>query len=302
MIPKLNHLAFEAKLEPIHLLREMEISPGEYEKRPAEINTAIGQAVTMESCEGSFVLGLVGNKYKVVQNQELYGALCTALKSQFNGHVDGRHQLDETILVERSSGSGSFSKAELSFPNIGADIRQLIGTKTHLQMKAGFVNTFDGSGKVRMHIGSTDLWCMNGSVVSETSKHVQMHRKGFDISKIEEWLEDATYKFWRQIDLWQMWANKVIDPDQVESLLNDAGFVGKRAKSMMEQIEHEFANRGQTVWAVYSAFTHYASHNDDRFTIRNSGKTDNEAVTLDSRNKDVTRLINTPRWQHVAAA
>ena len=301
MIPELNHLAFEAKLEPIYILREMERTPGDYKVLPAEINTAIGQAVTMEQCGESYVLGLVGNKYKVVQNQELYEALCTALESQFNGHVDGRHQLDDTILVERSSGSGSFSKAELSFPNIGADIRQLVGSDTHLRMKAGFVNTFDGSGKVRMSVGATDLWCMNGSVVSENTGFTRKHTNGFDIAQIARWLDNATYTFWRQMDIWQQWAYKTIDPDQVESLLNDVGLKGRRAKSMMEQIEHEFANRGKTVWAVYSAFTHYASHNDDRFTIRNSANTDNEAVTLDARNRDVTRLINTPRWQHVAA-
>jgi hypothetical protein len=87
-----------------------------------------------------------------------------------------------------------------------------------------------------------------------------------------------------------MWANKTIKPDDVEWLLNDVGLKGRRAKSMMEQIEHEFANRGQTVWAFYSAFTHYASHNDERFTVRNSANTDNQAVTLDARNRDVARL------------
>lgn len=284
MIPELNHLAFEAKLEPIYILREMERTPGDYKVLPAEISTAIGQAVTTEQCGESYVLGLVGNKYKVVQNQELYEALCTALKAQFKG------QLDDTILVERSSGRGSFSKAELSFPNIGADIRQLIGSKTHLRMKAGFVNTFDGSGKVRMYVGATDLWCMNGCVVSENTNFARKHTNGFDIAQIAQWLDDATYKFWRQVDLWQMWANKTIKPDDVEWLLNDVGLKGRRAKSMMEQIEHEFANRGQTVWAFYSAFTHYASHNDERFTVRNSANTDNQAVTLDARNRDVARL------------
>jgi hypothetical protein len=70
---------------------------------------------------------------------------------------------------------------------------------------------------------------------------------------------------------------------------------------MMDQFDTEAASRGRTVWALYSALTFYSSHNSERFGVRNSGNVDNEAVTLDQREREVSRVIGSDAWARLAA-
>jgi hypothetical protein len=65
---------------------------------------------------------------------------------------------------------------------------------------------------------------------------------------------------------------------------------------MMEQFQTEAASRGQTIWALYSAMTFYSSHNSERFGVRNSSNVDNVAITLDTREREVSRVIDSDAW------
>ena len=76
---------------------------------------------------------------------------------------------------------------------------------------------------------------------------------------------------------------------------------GRKVSNVMAQFEAEAAERGRTVWALYSALTNYASHNSERFGVRNSGNVDNTAVTLDGREREVARIVDGDAFQRVAA-
>lgn len=83
-------------------------------------------------------------------------------------------------------------------------------------------------------------------------------------------------------------------------MLNDAGMAGRKVKTMMDQFEREAAARGRTVWAMYSALTAYSSH-ADQFAVRNSGNVDNVAVTLDGREREVSRIVGSENFLRLAA-
>ena len=86
-----------------------------------------------------------------------------------------------------------------------------------------------------------------------------------------------------------------------QKALNDAGMAGRKVKMMMEQFEQESIARGRSVWALYSALTAYSSH-ADLFPVRNSSASDNIAVTLDNREREVSRIVSSDQWRQLAAA
>ena len=70
---------------------------------------------------------------------------------------------------------------------------------------------------------------------------------------------------------------------------------------MMAQFEQERMARGRSVWALYSALTAYSSH-ADLFPVRNSSVSDNIAVTLDNREREVSRIVSSDEWRQLAVA
>jgi len=61
----------------------------------------------------------------------------------------------------------------------------------------------------------------------------------------------------------------------------------------------EFSVRGANAWAVYSAFTQYASH-EDRFSFRQTAN-DNTLERQFKRNEDVAKWIEHPAFLKLVA-
>ena len=245
--------------------------------------------------EAPRVIGIVGDRYQIIHNRDLYTSLIEASERAFSGQDTG------ATLVEEEAREGAWSKATLSFPSIGRDIRQLTGKKTHLRLSAGFSNTYDGSGKVRAFVGATDLWCMNGCSVMESSKIARKHTSGFDLRNLTDFLTEGFEIFNKKVAVWQSWADRRVTPAEAKKLLEDLGLEGRRAKGIMEQIEKEFSQRGESLWSVYSALTYEASHDSEQFPTRKTKGASTTALTLDRRAQNVERLVNSPAFLQLAA-
>ena len=72
---------------------------------------------------------------------------------------------------------------------------------------------------------------------------------------------------------------------------------------MYSLYSQEAGVRGRNVWALYSAFTNYATYADERngFTLRNTGH-DTNAVTMFNREQEVSKWIDTPEFNQLIAA
>jgi hypothetical protein len=86
----------------------------------------------------------------------------------------------------------------------------------------------------------------------------------------------------------------------VKALLDSIIKSEKESEKMFALYREEVSDRGQNVFALYSAFTNYASYADERngFTLRNTGK-DTQAKTMLEREFKVTDWINTPQFRSV---
>ena len=281
---------FNAKLTPIYdAVRTSELS-WNYEYREDRLGRFVKRT------DNGINLGIVGATYGVAENAPLYEMIKEGAEKALP-----REALRDVQLREQSSHNGAFTKIELTFSGIGADIRQLSGSKTQLLFKAGFTNSFNGSGAISLYSGAIDLVCTNGCTSAEYQKKAARHTSGFTPDIFAGFIEKQCEDFLLRVDTWRAWAQKAITPEQAERALENAGMAGRKVKLMMQQFERESLERGRSVWALYSALTAYSSH-ANLFPVRNSSVSDNVAVTLDNREREVSRIVSSDEWQMLAVA
>ena len=77
----------------------------------------------------------------------------------------------------------------------------------------------------------------------------------------------------------------------------------QKAKKMLPLVQQEVSKRGKNVFALYSAFTNYASYADERngFNLRNTGN-DTRSQSMWAREHEVSKWITTPAFKKLVAA
>jgi hypothetical protein len=240
-------------------------------------------------------LGIVGRRYGIAQNAELYEMLTSAARDTLPPSA-----LKGAELKEVASHGGAYTRFELAFPEMRTPIRQR-NSETELKFRVGISNTFDGNGAVRVFAGAYDLVCENGMTIGEAVKQYARHTSGFTPSKFSEFLSNEMARYLEKAREWQRWADLNISPDQAETVLKDSGLSERRVTAMVDQFHTETMARGSSVWALYSALTFYASHNSERFAVRNSANADNTGATLETREREVTKLITGKAWSNLIA-
>ena len=286
--PELDKTGFTAKFHPIEL---------------SGFATKINDKKAVIRTDTNEPLGIVGNTYGIAQNQELRNQLIESCEK-----VLPREYMRDITLSEFTSGGGAFTRFEFTFPNAAASIRQTINAttgrnrETILNFKLSVINSFNGSGCVIGKAGCVDLVCLNGMVANVYDTSKKRHTSGFDVTMFADFIDEQARDYMKRVQIWQQWANRSITPDQAETLLKEAGLSERLTKKFLEQLDKEFSDRGQNLWAVASAATYYSSHNSELFPVRNSANVDNVAFELNKRETQITNLFNSPAWQQFAAA
>lgn len=295
-LPQLDKLAFKAEKVPFMAIT-------------GNVEWQGKRAVVRRDQEGlaSGQLGIVGSEYTIAQNEHLRAQLQAAFEHCLDyGVINNRNFLKGATLKETTSRNGAFSKMTFSFPQAAARIRQVrqafsqtMPNDTELNFQVSIVNTFDGSKPVMAYTGAIDLICTNGMMglsIDQFSK--RKHTAGLDLGYLVPMLEQGIRDYQERVGIWQLWAERKLTPEQAESTLKANGVAARLTKNLMEQYEQEARDRGQTVWAFYSALTYYASHNKDSFTVRNTGA-DNVADTLQQRAATVHNITQSNAWIHM---
>ena len=285
---------FEVRLKPLSYIRDPYERPHRVELKPS-----IGQLVSKVVINNHLTiyepLGIVGSRYGLAPNAPIYKMLCDSAESALPTEA-----LQDIELYESSSGGGAFTRIELRFPSLGESIRQLNNSTTQLIFKLNLTNSFNGSGSIRVIGGAVDTWCSNGAPFTEISTKAERHTSGFTPEKFEKFIKEQCEKFRTRVEVWQRWAQKEIGTYEAEQILDSAGMSGRKIKTVMQQFEIEAQQRGSSVWAMYSALTAYSSH-ESVAPVRNSQNVDNVAVTLNAREREVSRLVNSPQFLELAA-
>ena len=291
LFPALDKTGFTAEaVELFHEMNSTETNYGEFAGVPENVGRLIRRTDTNQP------LGVVGERYAIAQNSDLAAKLAEGCEAALPTRA-----LQNIELREHTSRNGRFSRFEYSFPELGADIRQLTGRSTQLKFRVAVVNGFGGAS-VRCQAGAIDWWCQNGCTFGEFETSVFRHTSGFNPNKVKQFVTLEAERFKERVSIWQRWALNEINPAEAELCLEEAGMAGRTIKRVMEQLDLEAKERGMTTWAVYSALTYRSSHNSERFGVRNSSNIDNVAEVLDRREREVGQIISHPAMARIGMA
>jgi hypothetical protein len=291
LFPALDQTGFTAEaVELFHEMNGTDTHHGEFAGVPENVGRLIRRTDTNQP------LGVVGERYAIAQNGDLAAKLAEGCEAALPTRA-----LQNIELREHTSRNGRFSRFEYSFPELGADIRQLTGRSTQLKFRVAVVNGFGGTS-VRCQAGAIDWWCQNGCTFGEFETSVFRHTSGFNPNRVKQFVTLEAERFKERVSIWQRWALNEINPAEAELALEEAGMAGRTIKRVMEQLDLEAQERGMTTWAVYSALTYRSSHNSERFGVRNSSNIDNVAEVLDRREREVGQIISHPAMARIGMA
>ena len=240
-------------------------------------------------------LGAVQERYKIVQNSELFASLAQAL----DGAAPAR-ALEGAKIKPSISYGGRQAFADIALPQLTEDLVQARGNATALTFRLLLWNSFDGSSPVRLAAGAIDGFCTNGMIFGSYDLFGRRHTKGFNQKDLSDFVGNSFLLFQEKITELRRETFKPIELTQAEEFLKK-NFSERRAAQLLERFAIEAQERGATVWALRSALTFYASHNSSQFAVRNTGQ-DSSAAVLYGRENEIASLFSSRDWRDLVAA
>ena len=239
-------------------------------------------------------LGAVQERYKIVQNQELFDSLAQAL----DGAAPAR-ALEGAKIKPATSYGGRQAFADISFPSLTEDLVQARGNSTALTFRLLLWNSFDGSSPVRLAAGAIDGFCSNGMIFGSYDLFGRRHTKGFNQKDLSDFVGNSFVLFQDKIAQLRRETFAPVELQQAEEFLKK-NFSDRRAAQLLERFAVEAQERGATVWALRSALTFYASHNSSQFSVRNTGQ-DSAAAVLYGRENEIASLFSSRDWRDLVS-
>ena len=226
----------------------------------------------------------------------------------------------DSVEVKQSTAyNGAYYQAKYIFKDIFAEVSVADkGFKTKLFLEINFSTGLGGIASNNIWFKTFDSFCENGLIFFGKSGLGKLkHTKN---SNIEFYMDNSTdniiSNFVENVELMQSKTELEVSTSQVlqaielftkskfADLANRKRDTRTLAHSLLAQAEMEFENRGQNVFALDSVFTAFATHGDSSrhtvhgFQTRNTGS-DHQAMTLDTRQKEVHRFLNSAKLQEL---
>jgi hypothetical protein len=156
----------------------------------------------------------------------------------------------------------------------------------------------DGSCSNMVFFGAIDFFCTNGMIRGEHDKVRRKNTTFFNMPTFEQQLQRSKDDFYFQALRLQVMADTSLKDVNVKTLIESIIKSEKKSDKMLTLYNQETSVRGHNVFALYSAFTNYASYADERngFNLRNTG-VDTRAVNMFNREHEVAKWTETPQFK-----
>lgn len=262
-------------------------------------SSASGESrVSHETTEWSY-LSVVNNSYTVVKNEEILLPLQGQMIEYFDKSV-----LDEVKVKDIVSRNGAVCLSEYVFPKMKRTVETKTGHKTEVGLRFILKNSFDGSGSIVLYSGEIDFFCTNGRITGEYDITKRRHSRNFTVDGFMIAFEKSLERFEETCKLYQQYADsKLVNTQQVVELFDkltgtDRSVEKKRntlslSDKLFNQYIDEVGERGNNVFSVMSALTHYASHDTGSFALRGN----RDPARLIKRQEDVAGWLSSPAWK-----
>ena len=242
-------------------------------------------------------IGVVGDTFNCASHTEFFeGVHDTVTETLGKAQCEGMH------MKWRSARQNAWAMLDMTLPNVTA----LIETDKHsttIAQRIIALHGVDGSCSNQTFFGAIDFFCTNGMIRGEHDKVRRKNTANFTMDRFIRDLRESTQSFYAQSERLQGWANKPLYIGNVKAMLDTLLKSDRMAEKMLGLYNQEASVRGQNVWALYSAFTNYASYADERngFNLRNTGK-DTGAVSMFQRESKVSQWIESKPFKELIAA
>jgi hypothetical protein len=211
-------------------------------------------------------------------------------------------QTDGASIVWRDAHRNGWAMMDMTLPNMKHTIVTPKHT-TEIAQRIIALHGVDGTCSNTVLFGAIDFFCTNGMIRGEYGKQSRKNTSGFNLDRFITQLGKSNSDFNAYHKQMQSWAETPVYVGQVKSMLESLLKSERTADKMLTLYNQEASVRGQNVWALYSAFTNYASYADERngFTLRNTGK-DTNAVNMFKREHEVSQWIESEQFKELIAA
>jgi hypothetical protein len=272
------------EIVPDHINFPVEFEPTKFDKQKYVINGNTGE-----------YLGIVGNGFSCASHGDFF----TKAHNTISEHL-GEEYCNQMNIKYRTSRNNAWVMMDMTMPNV---LRKIHSDKhsTTIAPRLIALHGIDGTCSNMVFFGAIDFFCTNGMITGDYNKIKRKNTSNFSLTKFIEELEESVEDFDDSAKMFQRWAETRLTTN-VKDLLDGIIQSERKSDKMYTLYNQEAATRGRNVWALYSAFTNYASYADERngFSLRNTGN-DTEAQSMWAREQEVAKWISSPQFQAIAA-
>ena len=271
---------------PTHLDFDVEFEPTKVDDKKYVINGETGE-----------YLGIVGTGFTCASHGDFYRGVMDTLTENLEPS-----DMMNAKYKWRTARGGAWTMLDITLPDMQVEINTDKHTTT-LGNRIISLHGIDGSCSNQVYFGQIDFFCTNGMIRGEYDKVRKKNTANFSLDSFIYELNRARRDFYEETAKMQVWAETDLKYVNVQSLLEEMITSKRKAEKMYELYCHEASQRGHNKWALYSAFTNYASYADERngFNLRNTGH-DTQAISMFSREQEVSKWVSDDRFLTLEAA
>ena len=213
-------------------------------------------------------IGVVGDTFQCASHTEFFEGVHNTVTEHL-----GEAECENMNMKWRIARQNAWAMLDMTLPEVTARI-ETDKHSTTIAQRIIALHGIDGSCSNQTFFGAIDFFCTNGMIRGEHDKIRRKNTANFTMDRFIRDLRQATQSFYAQSERLQGWANKPLYVGDVKAMLETLLKSDRMADKMFSLYNQEASVRGQNVWSLYSAFTNYASHADERngFNLRTLAK------------------------------
>ena len=241
-------------------------------------------------------IGIVGNGFTCASHGDFFrNVMDTTTQTLSDYDMEGAQ------INWRSAHKDGWAMMDMTLPNVTAKIAT-DKHETTLMKRIIALHGVNGTCSNTTIFGAIDFFCLNGQITGDHNKVMRKNTSNFSLDRFITELHKSQQDFTAQAEQMQRWANTSLMHVDVKAMLEGIMKSDRKSEKMYGLYNQEVATRGRNLWALYSAFTNYATYADERngFALRNTGS-DTQSKSLFMREIEVANWVNTPQFQSVAA-
>ena len=242
-------------------------------------------------------LGIVGKGFTCASHGDFYRGVMDTLTENLEPS-----DMMNANYKWRTARGGAWTMLDITLPDMQVEISTDKHTTT-LGNRIISLHGIDGSCSNQVYFGQIDFFCTNGMIRGEYDKVRKKNTANFSLDSFIYELNRSRRDFYAETAKMQVWAQTDLKYVNVQSLLEEMISSRRKAEKMYQLYCHEASQRGHNKWALYSAFTNYASYADERngFNLRNTGH-DTQAISMFTREQEVSKWVSDDRFITLEAA